>query len=167
MSHRHVKNRCLGSKGEEYFEFDNWDERFIKLAKHISEWSKDPSTRIGTVIIEPRTKNIVATGFNGLPRGIDDNERLEDREWKIRCIAHSEVNAIYAAARSGANVQDCHLYCTWPSCSQCAVAIIQAGITRVHRPLVELPDRWVPIMTDADALLQEAGVEIATYPFYI
>ena len=45
----------------------DWDQRFIALADHIGQWSKDPSTQQGAVIVRP-DKTIAATGFNGFPR---------------------------------------------------------------------------------------------------
>ena len=59
-----------------------WDQRFLKLAEHISGWSKDPSTKVGCVVVG-EDREIRSTGFNGFPRGIaDDAARLEDREQK-------------------------------------------------------------------------------------
>ena len=61
---------------------EKWDRRFIDLALHISEWSKDPSTKVGCVVVG-EDREIRSTGFNGFPRGIEDSmERLEDRELK-------------------------------------------------------------------------------------
>ena len=59
-----------------------WDLRFLELANHISSWSKDPSTKVGCIIVGA-DREIRSTGFNGFPRGIDDSEeRLTDREEK-------------------------------------------------------------------------------------
>ena len=59
---------------------DKWDFRFIELARHIALWSKDPSTKVGCVVVG-EDREIRSTGFNGFPRGIDDNaERLLDRQ---------------------------------------------------------------------------------------
>ena len=82
-----------------------WDARFIDLAKHISQWSKDPSTKVGCVVIG-EDREIRSTGFNGFPRGIsDDMERLEDREQKYPLICHAEENAIMHAARIGVSLK--------------------------------------------------------------
>ena len=65
---------------------EKWDMRFIELAKHISLWSKDPSTKVGCVVVG-EDREIRSTGFNGFPRGIDDDEdRLMDREKKYPLI---------------------------------------------------------------------------------
>ncbi len=68
-----------------------WDKRFMKLAREISTWSKDPSSQIGAVIINDE-RRILATGYNGFPKGIrDTEERLNDREQKYPMIVHAEM----------------------------------------------------------------------------
>ena len=96
----------------------DWDKRFLQLAKHISEWSKDPSTQVGCVVVGP-DRELRSTGFNGLPRGIEDNEqRLNNREIKYPLICHAEENAIMHAARIGMSLKDCTAYVTWPPCTR-------------------------------------------------
>jgi dCMP deaminase len=64
------------------------------LAKYISEWSKDPSTKVGAVIVDDE-KKIVGLGFNGFPIKTSDNEELYyDRDYKLSKIVHAEINAI-------------------------------------------------------------------------
>ena len=58
-----------------------WDVRFIELAKHISLWSKDPSTKVGCVVVG-EDREIRSTGFNGFPRGIDDDDERAKRKLK-------------------------------------------------------------------------------------
>ena len=53
---------------------DKWDMRFLALAEHISEWSKDPSTQVGAVITHSRSKRVISLGFNGFPAGVEDTE---------------------------------------------------------------------------------------------
>ena len=97
-----------------------WDVRFLLLAQHISSWSKDPSTKVGCVVVGA-DREIRSTGFNGFPRGIDDSiERLEDREEKYPLICHAEENAIMHAARVGVSLKGCTAYVTWPPCTRCA-----------------------------------------------
>ena len=52
---------------------DKWDIRFLELAKHISAWSKDPSTKVGCVAIGNHGQ-VLSQGYNGFPRGILDSE---------------------------------------------------------------------------------------------
>ena len=68
---------------------NKWDKRFLELAKHISDWSKDPSTKVGCVVVG-EDREIRSTGFNGFPRGIEDKiERREEREQKYPMICHA------------------------------------------------------------------------------
>ena len=63
-----------------------WDARFLDLAKHISDWSKDPSTKVGCVVVG-EDREVRSTGFNGFPRGIEDTAaRLNDRSQKLSLI---------------------------------------------------------------------------------
>jgi len=110
---------------------DKWDKRFLDLAKHISEWSKDPSTKVGCIVVG-EDREIRSTGFNGFPRGIEDKqERLEDREQKYPMICHAEENAILKVARSSQSCNGATLYLTLSPCIRCARLIVQAGIKRV------------------------------------
>jgi len=74
-----------------------WIGRFVTMAAQVAEWSKDPSSQVGAVIVRP-DKTIASVGFNGLPRGVnDDPARLGDRETKLLYTVHAELNAILAA----------------------------------------------------------------------
>jgi dCMP deaminase len=76
---------------------DKWDVRFLELANHIAQWSKDPSTKVGAVIVRP-DRTICSVGYNGFPRGVDDNEeRYMDRPTKYEFVVHAEANAIIHA----------------------------------------------------------------------
>lgn len=139
---------------------DKWDRRFLALAEHIGSWSKDPSTKVGCVIVDPE-RVVVATGYNGFPRGCDDSPELyADRERKYRRIVHAERNALLFACRP---VRGCTVYTTpFPPCAPCAAMLIQAGIVRVvaPKPSAELFDRWGGDLKEAAALFAEAGVEL-------
>ena len=141
----------------------NWDKRFLKLAKHISKWSKDPSTQVGCVVVGP-DRELRSTGFNGLPRGIEDNEqRLNNREIKYPLICHAEENAIMHAARIGMSLKDCTAYVTWPPCTRCARSLIQAGISTIVYPKdIEIPDRWMEDFNLSLNMLKEANISLKT-----
>ncbi|HJM17238.1 MAG TPA: dCMP deaminase family protein [Candidatus Poseidoniia archaeon] len=141
----------------------DWNKRFLKLAKHISEWSKDPSTQVGCVVVGP-DREIRSTGFNGLPRGIEDNdERLNNREIKYPLICHAEENAIMHAARIGISLKDCTAYVTWPPCTRCARSLIQAGISTIIYPEnTEIPKRWMDDFNLSLNMLKEADIIIET-----
>ena len=136
-----------------------WDARFLDLAKHISDWSKDPSTKVGCVVVG-EDREIRSTGFNGFPRGIEDTAaRLNDREKKYPMICHAEENAIMHAARIGISLKSCTAYVTWPPCSRCARSLIQAGVREVVYPAnCEIPERWEKDFAIATSMFTESGV---------
>ena len=139
----------------------NWDARFVRLALHIAQWSKDPSTQVGCVVVGP-DREIRSTGFNGFPRGIDDSlERLNDREQKYPLVCHAEENAIMHAARVGVSLKGCTAFVTWPPCTRCARSLIQAGIFDIAYPAgLEIPDRWRADFDISSRMLGEAGVRV-------
>mgnify|MGYP000553797187 FL=1 len=140
---------------------DKWDLRFLELARHISDWSKDPSTKVGCVVVGP-DREIRSTGFNGFPRGIeDDDNRLQNREKKYPMICHAEENAIMHAARIGISLKGNTAYVTWPPCSRCTRSLIQAGINEVVYPSeVEIPERWEEDFSIAMEMMEEAGISV-------
>lgn len=140
-----------------------WDARFVRIAQEVAEWSKDPGTKVGAVLVTDR--RIIATGYNGFPQGISDSfERYADREVKIAYTVHAEVNAILNAAKNGSQTDCSTLYVTFPPCVACSSAVIQAGITRVVRPdLSTAPERWLKSFHDGHNLLTEAGVLVESY----
>lgn len=116
-------------------EMSKWHNRYIELAREVSTWSKDPSRKIGAVIVGEHGQ-ILSQGFNGFPRGVFDlPDRYEDRPTKYKYVVHAEMNAIYNATLNGVKCQGSTLY-VWglPVCSECGKGIIQVGIKEVHLP---------------------------------
>ena len=128
-----------------------WDKHFIDMCRLHASLSKDPSSKVGAVIVTP-DRQIVSAGFNGFPRGVRDDERLFDRDTKLKLIVHAEMNAILAAANLGIRVQGCTMYFVAESegklwgnspCSRCLVSLIQAGISEIVTIKNScVPDRW-------------------------
>ena len=116
---------------------------------------------MGCVVVG-EDREIRSTGFNGFPRGInDDEDRLMDREKKYPLICHAEENAIMHAARIGVSLKDSTAYVTWPPCSRCARSLIQAGIKEIVYPETgKIPERWIEDFTISDNMLNEAGVAV-------
>ena len=138
----------------------DWTHRMLGLAQHIAQWSPDPSTKVGCVITGPNNE-IRSTGYNGLPRGIPNRPDLLMRPGKYLWIAHAEINAITNAARNGVSLEGCTLYCTLAPCSDCAKAIIQAGIVQVITPDYDpkiLSEAMRPTILTAETMLEDAGV---------
>jgi dCMP deaminase len=146
-----------------------WDIYFLDIANVVREKSKDPSSTIGAVIVGP-DHEIRSTGFNGFPRGI--NENINER-WvrpiKYQYVSHAERNAIDNAARNGTSTKGCTLYLvgfgppTVP-CVECTKSVIQAGISRVvGRAYKEAPESWEEDLQFSSRLLDEAKVERISY----
>ncbi len=139
---------------------NKWDERYLALAKQISQWSKDPSTKIGAIAVGEKGQ-VLAQGFNGFPRGIDDSDdRYYNKETKYKYVVHAEMNVIFNATYNGVSLDGATLYITGlPACSDCAKGIIQVGIKRVVMEKTELPEHWQDSCKFTEKLFQESGVE--------
>jgi dCMP deaminase len=140
----------------------DWNARYLDLAKTISQWSKDPSSKIGAVAIGQKGQ-VLAQGYNGFPRGIIDlSERYQNRETKYKFVVHAEMNCIYNATYNGISLDSASLY-VWglPICSECAKGIIQVGIRQVFWGVdKEIPDTWIKSLEATTELLSEANVKL-------
>lgn len=136
---------------------EGWDRRFLELARFISNWSKDPSTKVGAVIVDEHNR-IVSTGFNGLPQGVADTpERYGNRDTKYPMIVHGDANAILFARTS---VFGCTMYTyPFPPCARCTGLLIQAGIQSVIAPVPssDIVSRWGADLEHADTMMEEAN----------
>ena len=139
----------------------DWTARFMDVARLTASWSKDPNEKVGCVLV--LDKNVLAGGFNGFPRGIVDNERLNDRDVKLQLIVHAEANAIASAARHGHSVKGATAYITRPPCTQCAALLIQAGISVVYHLPGNPLSKWVANHEAACKMLNEARVAVIPY----
>ena len=134
----------------------NWDHRFLAMAQLVATWSKDPSSKVGSVITDG--KRIVSLGFNGFPAGTDDDPSIyDDRERKYRRVLHAEQNAMSFAKR---DLSGCTVYITHPPCARCAAQIVQEGIKRVvcPPPSADFLLRWKDDMNEARAMFEESKV---------
>ena len=145
----------------------NWKEYFRIIAQSVKLKSKDEATQIG-VVIAGKENEIVSTGYNSFPRGIDDmREDRQDRPEKYYWMEHAERNAIYNAARIGVSTKGCTMYmtCGMP-CADCARAIINAGIEKI---VIEAggtgakDDRWIEHGHRSITMFIEAGMKIEYY----
>lgn len=142
-----------------------WDARFIRLAREISTWSKDRSTKVGAVIVaEDKTPG--PYGYNGFPRTIDDDQDdRHQRPVKYDWTEHAERNAIYNATRIGMALKNCTMYVTHVPCPDCARAIVQVGIVRVvvddaSRTDPDFAARWDDRAKVSMMMFQEANVAL-------
>ncbi len=140
---------------------NKWDKRFIELAEHIAQWSKDPSTKVGAVLVSPNRKDVIF-GYNGFPAPIWDNPaHYECKKMKYERVLHAEVNAILNAKK---DLTDYTLYVSpLAPCSDCTKIIIQAGITRVVYRMVNGGEKWLEEFEISQALFDAAGVKVVRY----
>jgi dCMP deaminase len=133
--------------------FDEWA---LSLAVAVSDRSRDPSTKVGAVIIRA-DKTICSMGYNGFPRQMEDKpEWWNDRPQKYARVIHAEMNAILNAPES---VRGMTLYVTHPVCENCAKHIAAAGITRiVWGSSDEIRERF-DVETSL-GLLADCGIEV-------
>ena len=135
----------------------------MAVANLIASWSKDPSSQVGAVAIRRDTHAILATGFNGFPRGVKDlPEKYADRAAKYPRIVHAEANCIAHAARHNVSLEGAALYVTHPPCPDCAGLIINAGIQEVIHPPIDddFKARWGEMLKVSEEMLREASVAL-------
>ncbi len=118
----------------------SWDEYFMGIAVFTSLRSKDPSSKVGAVIVNANN-HIVATGYNGFVAGIDEKKfRWErDGDWletKYPYVVHAEANAILNSTTN--DLHGCRIFATLFPCNECAKHIAQKKICEV----VYLSDKY-------------------------
>lgn len=139
---------------------EKWDLRFIEITKVVSLWSKDPSRKVGAIIVGNK-KQIISQGYNGFPRNIKDtDERLNNRILKYQYVIHAEMNALYNALYNGSSVDGATIYVYGlPVCNECAKAIIQSGIKRVVMAFSESSSTWNESFKVSKEMFDEVGIE--------
>lgn len=138
---------------------EDWHQRFLDLSSHIGNWSKDPSTKVGAVIVRP-DRTIASVGYNGFPRSVKDTYTTRDD--KLLRTVHAEMNAILSAR------EPLHGYTLFVSplypCSNCAAHIIQAGIKYVVARMGPPRDEWAMSFEAASDMFKQAAVYTKIYP---
>jgi dCMP deaminase len=136
-----------------------WDRRFLELADLIATWSKDPSRGVGAVIVSPM-RQVLATGYNGLPRGFEDQPDRLERPVKYDLTVHAEMNAIIQCARNGTTPVGATIYSSFSPCIHCTLSIVQAGIARVvTRSIAEGDAHWNESIDKSISMFEEVGIQ--------
>ena len=143
----------------------NWDEYFIELCQVIKNKSKDKNTQIGVVIVG-KDNQIISTGYNSFPRGINDNldERQEKPE-KYYWFSHAETNGIINAALNGVSTKGSKMYmsCGVP-CADCARNIVNAGIIEIicrsDQSIMGTPKKWEEHEKRSLMMFKECGITV-------
>jgi dCMP deaminase len=137
---------------------DKWVNYFMEQAKLASTMSKD-TTKVGCVIVG-EDKNVLSTGFNGFPVGVEEFAHRHSKENKGLYTCHAEQNAMDLAQ---ASLKGAILFCTHHPCAACARSIIQKGIKGVYWSVMPDKTRWADSTNAAQFMLEEAGVWISQY----
>lgn len=140
----------------------SWDEYFMEMAKLASKRSTCLRRQVGAVIV--KDKHVVATGYNGAPKGIphcaelggcyrtEHNIPSGERHELCRAL-HAEQNAIIQAATYAQSIDGASIYITHQPCVICAKMIINAGIRRI------IVDQGYPDDMAVE-ILNQAGLKI-------
>ena len=144
-----------------------WTDYFLQIAEVVKLKSKDQSTQIGAVIVG-KDREILSTGYNSFPRGLDDNlPERQERPVKYFYFEHAERNAIYNAARVGIPLDGSIIYLTSGlPCSDCGRAIINSGIKIVYckrECTTKNKEKWVESQEISHKMLLECGVKVIFY----
>lgn len=139
----------------------SWDEYFLKITREVAQRSTCLRRQVGAILV--LNKRILATGYNGAPKGLThctdigclrDKLGIPSGERQELCRGlHAEMNALLQAASYGAPMEGATLYATNHPCVLCAKMLINCGIKRIVT-LSDYPD-WL-----AKEMLQEAGIKV-------
>lgn len=134
----------------------SWDAYFMEMAHVAAKKSKDPSTKVGCVIVGP-DRAIRMTGYNGPPPGVHDLSERFERPAKYLFVLHAEASALGHAARNGVSMADCTMYVTHFCCNECSKLIIASGIREIKygSGTTSMPPE---LFEASKAMLHEAGV---------
>ncbi|MDO5563615.1 MAG: dCMP deaminase family protein [Eubacteriales bacterium] len=149
------------SKRDDYI---SWDEYFMGIALLSAKRSKDPNTQVGACIVSNENK-ILSLGYNGFPKGCNDDEFPWEREGdssydtKYNYVAHAELNAILNFR--GNTLENAKLYVSLFPCNECAKAIIQSGIKEV----IYIEDKYAntPEVKSSKRMFEAANVLCKKY----
>lgn len=133
-----------------------WIARFLADAWAKAGWSKDPSTQVGAVAVDD-DKVVLESGFNGLPRGVEDRPERMERPAKYLWTAHAEENLVAQAARP--RLKGSTVFVTHLCCNACARMLINAGVAKVvcGDGRTSMPPEQFEV---AVTMFKEAGVEL-------
>lgn len=150
----------------------DWDEFFMRHVYLAATKSKDPSSKIGAILVKDGV--IISEGYNGFPRGvIDSSERYSNREEKYKYVVHAEVNSILNAARNGISTKGSIMYTNGIPCNECAKSVIQAGVIEViiHDgwPMGKIggDGRWDNSAKITSTMFGECGIKVRSLTMYL
>lgn len=127
-------------------------------------FAKDPQRKVGAILLRPGTLGVLAVGFNGIPRGVEETADRWARPAKYLYAQHAEANVISNCALDGISTKGAWCVSTLYPCVQCAGQLIQAGISRVLTIEPNFDDpRWGHEFKASETMFREARVEVELF----
>ena len=136
-------------------------EKYMELAEFFAnQFSKDPSTKVGALLLDPDSLAIRSRGYNGMPRGVDESRpERQERPLKYAFYEHAERNAIYNTVRP--LLEGSIVVTTGELTPGCVRALLSVGVSRVFFPaLTEPSDELQEVLS----LFDECGVKMHELP---
>lgn len=145
----------------------SWDEYFMTMVYLVAKKSKDPSSKLGAVLV--KDNRVIGSGYNGFPIGVNDLlERYNNRELKYKFVVHAEHNAILSCARFGISSMGSVLYTQGIPCQECTKAIVQGGIEKViiHKQWPDMKhSKWQESVEISKQMLKETEIQLEILDF--
>ncbi len=117
----------------------DWDDYFMEIAKVVGRRSNCMKRQVAAVIV--KDERIIATGYNGTPRGAKNcneggcprcNGLAQAGSALDECLCnHAEENAVAQAAYHGISIKGASIYCTFSPCLRCTKLLINSGVKEV------------------------------------
>lgn len=143
---------------------NEWVTYFMNIANVVASKSKDPSTKVGAIVVDTESKRILATGYNGFPTGVEETPERWERPCKYDYVVHAEANCIAAAARFGIYLSGSTLFVTMHPCVDCAKHIAASGIKNIFYIEAELKQKndreWINHLNNAKSILAESNITL-------
>ena len=137
---------------------NKWIPYYIEQAKNIASMSKDPSSKVGCIIVSP--DNIpVAQGFNGMVSECDESFMSWERPYKYFVVRHAEENAVIFSRR---DISGCTAYVTHGPCERCLGMLLQAKVRTIYYDCAGImKDRGSDMQLWAiEALIKSTGAKV-------
>lgn len=142
---------------------NDW-QPFLKIAYDKATESTNPSTQNSAILVNQDGK-IIISAINSFPEKIAENEERQRKPLRYKYSIHAERNVIYLAAKLGIKTDKLIMVSPWATCSDCAQAIIQAGIKKLvtHKQALDKSSDWRKDIELAFSMLREANIEIIIF----
>lgn len=136
-------------------------ETYLRIANNIAQLSRARRKKVGSIIVD-KNDNIISYGFNGTPKGFDNNCEHENEDGSLTTkeeVLHAESNAITKVAKSTNSSVDTTLYVTLSPCFQCAKLIVQAGIKEVYYIEQYRDSKGIDFLKECGVIVKQIDIE--------